>query len=174
MFKARPYYSFASHAPTMTVNGVYLNMDGFSDCNKGRMVLVHPWNMEDRCSRAALWDRFPQWQRQVLSCFSMVSLRRSNAVRCHVLPYSVQALSFDSDDATKLTALVQTSQNSDDVDDFDAAGAPAATVYKSHSGSKVVNFGGLASEGRVAACRSTPVRGDSLPQVPDALKIFGS
>ena len=31
MFKARPFYGFASHALTMTVNGVNLNMDGFSD-----------------------------------------------------------------------------------------------------------------------------------------------
>ena len=31
MFKARPCYGFASHARTMTVNKVNLNMDGFSD-----------------------------------------------------------------------------------------------------------------------------------------------
>ena len=68
----------------------------------------------------------------------------------------VQALSIDSADATKLTALEKTSQNSDDVDDIHTAGSPAATVYKSHSGSVVGNFGGLEREGR---------GGDSLPHI---------
>ena len=31
MLKAQPYYGFDYHAPTMTVNGVNLNVDGFSD-----------------------------------------------------------------------------------------------------------------------------------------------
>ena len=86
----------------------------------------------------------------------MVSLTSWNNPRSVAPLYSVQAFSFDSAGATKLTALVQSSQNSDDVDDIDAAGAPAASIYKSHGVSMVVNFGGLESEGRVAASRSTP------------------
>ena len=31
MFQAQPHYGFASHTPTMTVDGVDLNMDGVSD-----------------------------------------------------------------------------------------------------------------------------------------------
>jgi hypothetical protein len=45
----------------------------------------------------------------------------------------MNAAAFSADDQSKLTALVQQSQNSDS--DDDEPGAPAASVYKSHSGS---------------------------------------
>ena len=64
---------------------------------------------------------------------SMMQLQRAGSV-IDVLNVMVQASSINSADATKLTALEQNSQNSDDADDIVAAGAPAATVYKSHSG----------------------------------------
>ena len=44
-----------------------------------------------------------------------------------------QALPINSVDVTKLTALLQNSQTSEDVGDIIAAGAPAATVHRSHS-----------------------------------------
>merc|ERR1719161_2630779 len=45
----------------------------------------------------------------------------------------MNAAAFSADDQSKLTALVQQSQGSDS--DDDEPGAPAAAVYKSHSGS---------------------------------------
>ena len=57
-----------------------------------------------------------------------------------------KASPINSADATKLTALVQNSQNSDDAEDFIAAGAPTATVYKSHSGSIVKTLEDLISK----------------------------
>merc|ERR1719284_829161 len=69
----------------------------------------------------------------------------------------VQASSINSADATKLTALVQNSQNSDDTDDIDEAGALAASVYKSHSGSIVETLEDLKSkaESQFAEARQT-------------------
>ena len=61
-----------------------------------------------------------------------MQLQRAGSV-IDALSVMVQALSINSADATKLTALVQNSQTSNDVDDIVAAGAPAATVHKSHS-----------------------------------------
>ena len=49
------------------------------------------------------------------------------------LSVMAQALSINSVDVTKLTALSKNSQTSEDVDDIIAAGAPAATVHRSHS-----------------------------------------
>ena len=86
---------------------------------------------------------------------SMMQLQRASSV-LEALSVMVQASSINSADATKLTALVQNSPNSGATDDIDAAGAPAASVYKSHSGSIVEDFGGLEIEGRVAVCRSSP------------------
>ena len=67
---------------------------------------------------------------------SMMQLQRATSV-LEALSVMVQASSINSADATKLTALVQNSQNSDETDDIDAAGALAASVYKSHSRSIV-------------------------------------
>merc|ERR1712136_383966 len=52
---------------------------------------------------------------------------------------------------------VQNSQNSDDADDIVAAGAPAATVYKNHSGSIVETLEDLKSkaESQLAEIRQT-------------------
>ena len=64
---------------------------------------------------------------------------------------------INSADATKLTALVQNSQISDDAEDIIAAGAPAATVYKNHSGSIVETLEDLKSkaESQLVEARQT-------------------
>ena len=67
---------------------------------------------------------------------SMMQLQRATSV-LEALSVMVQASSINSADGTTLTALVQNSQNSDETDDIDAAGAFAASVYKSHSRSIV-------------------------------------
>merc|ERR1719356_1014549 len=59
----------------------------------------------------------------------MMQLKSAGSV-VQALTIMVQANSLDSADAEKLTALLQSSQESDE----DAPGAPAAAVYKSHSG----------------------------------------
>ena len=87
---------------------------------------------------------------------SMMQLQRAGSV-IDALNVMVQASSINSADATKLTALVQNSQNSDDAEDIIAAGAPAATVYKSHSGSIVETLEDLKSkaESQLAEARQT-------------------
>merc|ERR1712135_132205 len=87
---------------------------------------------------------------------SMMQLQRAGSV-IEALSVMVQATSINSADATKLTALVQNSQNSDDEDDIDATGAPAATVYKSHSGSIVETLEDLKAkaEAQLAEARQT-------------------
>ena len=67
---------------------------------------------------------------------SMMQLQRASTV-LETLSVMVQASSINSADATKLTALVHNSKNSGATDDIDAAGALAASVYKSRSGSSV-------------------------------------
>ena len=62
-----------------------------------------------------------------------------------------RASSINSADATKFTALVQKFQNPDDADDIVAAGAQAATVHKSHCGSK--------SESQLAEARQVDATG---------------
>ena len=80
-----------------------------------------------------------------------MQLQRGTSV-LEALSVMVQASSINSADGTTLK-----SQNSDDTDDFDAAGAPAASVYKSHSGSIVETLEDLKSkaESQLAEARQT-------------------
>jgi len=55
----------------------------------------------------------------------------------------VQASMMSSADATRLTALVQQSTGGEEADDDEAPGAPAATVYESHSGGIVDTLKGM-------------------------------
>jgi chromosome segregation ATPase len=67
---------------------------------------------------------------------SMLRLKSAQNV-AQALSAMVKASVFNSADAGRLTALVQSSSDSDDDDDDAAAGAPAGEVYKSQSGSIV-------------------------------------
>merc|ERR1719460_2913910 len=66
---------------------------------------------------------------------SMLQLKNAGNM-AQALGVLVQASMLNSADAAKLTALVQSSQesNDDDTDEELGAGAPDASVYKSHSG----------------------------------------
>ena len=75
-------------------------------------------------------------EKEMKGGFSMMQLQRASSV-LEALSAMVQASSMNSADAIQLTALVHNSQNSGATDDIDAAGALAASVYKSHSGSSV-------------------------------------
>ena len=87
---------------------------------------------------------------------SMMQLQRASSV-LEALSVMMQASSMNSADATKLTALVQNTQNSGATDDIDAAGAPAASVYKSRSGSSVETLEDFKSkaESQLAEARQT-------------------
>jgi len=58
--------------------------------------------------------------------------------------------------------LVQNFQNSDDADDIVAAGAPAATVYKSHCGSKAESQLAEARQVDATGCRNFQMHQQSL------------
>merc|ERR1719428_2306439 len=62
----------------------------------------------------------------------MLQLKNVGSV-AEALSVMVQASVFSSADATRLTALVQSSQG-EDADDSQDPGAPAGSVYTSHSG----------------------------------------
>jgi len=69
----------------------------------------------------------------------------------------VQASAISSSDAARLTAFVQSSQKGSDADEDEAPGAPAATVYGSHSGDIVATLQDLTekAEAQLAAARNT-------------------
>jgi hypothetical protein len=64
---------------------------------------------------------------------SMLQLKNAKNV-AEALSVMVRATAFNSADAGRLTALVQSSQDSADEDDDADAGAPAGAVYEGHSG----------------------------------------
>jgi len=68
----------------------------------------------------------------------------------------VQASALSSSDAAKLTALVQANEQAKDTDE-DAPGAPASTVYASHSGDIVGTLQDLTekAEGQLTTARNT-------------------
>jgi hypothetical protein len=81
---------------------------------------------------------------------SMLQLKNAKDITS-ALNILVQASAFDSADASRLTALVQSAQSSDD----DDAGAPDAAVYESHSGNIIDTLEGLneKAEGQLADAR---------------------
>lgn len=73
---------------------------------------------------------------------SMLQLQNAQNV-VQALEVLVESASLNSADAGKLTALLQSSQESMDLDTDESFGAPAATVYESHSGSIFDTLEGL-------------------------------
>jgi len=69
----------------------------------------------------------------------------------------VQASAISSSDAARLTALVQDAQKAGNSEDDEAVGAPAATVYGSHSGDIVQTLQDLTdkAEGQLSNARNT-------------------
>merc|ERR1719444_471334 len=83
---------------------------------------------------------------------SMLQLKSAGSV-AEAFAVMVQASMISSDDASRLTALVQTSEDSNDAD----MGAPAAAVYESKSGGIVSTLEGLTekAEGQLDKARKT-------------------
>merc|ERR1719444_386924 len=81
---------------------------------------------------------------------SMLQLKSAGSV-AEAFAVMVQASMISSDDASRLTALVQTSEDSNDAD----MGAPAAAVYESKSGGIVATLEGLTekAEGQLDKAR---------------------
>jgi hypothetical protein len=81
---------------------------------------------------------------------SMLQLKNAKDITS-ALNILVQASAFNSADASRLTALVQSAQSADD----DDAGAPDAAVYESHSGGIIDTLEGLheKAEGQLADAR---------------------
>jgi len=81
---------------------------------------------------------------------SMLQLKSASSVT-EAFSVMVQASMISSDDASRLTALVQTSEDSNDAD----MGAPAAAVYESKSGGIVSTLEGLTdkAEGQLDKAR---------------------
>lgn len=73
---------------------------------------------------------------------AMVQLGQANNV-VQALQTMVRASMLNSQDASKLTALVQSSQQAEDQDGSDALGAPDAAAYDSHSGNIIDVLQGL-------------------------------
>lgn len=75
---------------------------------------------------------------------AMVQLQSSNSV-VQALNVMLQAAAITSDDASRLTALVQSHEDSDEESKAEAAefGAPAAKTYEGHSGGIVETLQGL-------------------------------
>jgi len=67
---------------------------------------------------------------------SMLQMKNTNNL-AQALTAMVQASAFSSADAARLTAFVQSSDKSEDGDSDASLGAPAASVYESHSGTIV-------------------------------------
>jgi len=72
-------------------------------------------------------------EREMQGGASMLQLKNAGSL-IQALIVMVQASMISSTDVAKLTAFVQESQKDEDTDDDAAPGAPAATVYGSHSG----------------------------------------
>merc|ERR1719444_508471 len=81
---------------------------------------------------------------------SMLQLKSAGSV-AEAFAVMVQASMISSDDASRLTALVQTSEDSNDAD----MGSPAAAVYESKSGGIVATLEGLTekAEGQLDKAR---------------------
>jgi chromosome segregation ATPase len=71
---------------------------------------------------------------------AMLQLKNANSLT-EALTVMVQASMFSSNDASRLSAFVQTSQQDSDSDD--EPGAPAAAVYEAHTGGIVETLNGL-------------------------------
>merc|ERR1711972_1004429 len=81
---------------------------------------------------------------------AMMQLKNANNI-AQVLNTLVEGAAITSEDASKLTALVQSSSNDDD------AGAPAATVYQGQSGGIIQTLTDLLekAQGQLADARNT-------------------
>merc|ERR1719291_1505588 len=86
---------------------------------------------------------------------SLMQLKNANNI-AQVLDTLVQGASISSEDASRLTALVQSSQQDSDED----AGAPAATVYKGQSGGIIQTLTDLLekAQGQLADARNTETK----------------
>jgi len=71
---------------------------------------------------------------------TLLQLKNANSLT-EALTVMVQASMFSSNDASRLSAFVQTSQEDSDSDD--APGAPAAAVYEAHTGGIIETMNGL-------------------------------
>jgi len=69
----------------------------------------------------------------------------------------LQASAISSSDASRLTAFVQANQKAKDTDEGEAPGAPAATVYESHSGNIVETLQDLTeqADAQLTSARNT-------------------
>jgi len=83
--------------------------------------------------------------RQMNGGAALVQVKNANDI-VQALTVMVQAAAMNSNDAAKLTALVQSSQKSEDSDEDEETGAPAAATYGSQSGSIVDVLSGLQEE----------------------------
>jgi DNA repair exonuclease SbcCD ATPase subunit len=83
--------------------------------------------------------------RQMNGGAALVQVKNANDI-VQALTVMVQAAAMNSNDAAKLTALVQSSQKSEDSDEDEETGAPAAATYESKSGSIVDVLSGLQEE----------------------------
>merc|ERR1719203_1083191 len=96
-------------------------------------------------------------EREMQGGASMLQASAGNLVQAFAAMVAASAIS--SSDAAKLTAFVQqsNSQKARDSDDDEAPGAPAATVYASHSGDIVETLRDLTekAEAQLAAARHT-------------------
>jgi chromosome segregation ATPase len=92
-------------------------------------------------------------EKEMNSGASMMQLQQAGSV-VQALSVMVQATSLSSADAEKLTSLLQNSEDSDE------AGAPAAAVYKSHSGGIIETLQDLLekSEGQLDEARKTETK----------------
>merc|ERR1719215_1487278 len=86
---------------------------------------------------------------------SMMQLKNANNI-AQVLDTLVQGASISSEDASRLTALIQSSQQDADED----VGAPAATVYKGQSGGIIQTLTDLLekAQGQLADARNTETK----------------
>merc|ERR1719291_187981 len=86
---------------------------------------------------------------------SLMQLKNADNI-AQVLDTLVQGASISSEDASRLTALVQSSQQDSDED----AGAPAATVYKGQSGGIIQTLTDLLekAQGQLADARNTETK----------------
>ena len=72
-------------------------------------------------------------EREMMGGASMLQLKHADSIT-QALSVLVQASMISTWDASKLTAFVQAGQKEEDQDSDEQLGAPAADVYKSHSG----------------------------------------
>jgi len=85
----------------------------------------------------------------------------------------VQASAISSSDASRLTAFVQANQKAKDTDEDEEPGAPAATVYDSHSGAIVDTLQGLTeqADAQLDSARNTEIANkNNFQQLEQSLK----